>query len=283
MARLGMAGEGRRQPPFMPPDGPGMIRPDTATSSLFGITAIPIMTEQVPPPTEMQDEPWRPLFDAVVNRLQLSDPSRIAAWRHYVEQLPTLAAAHAVLDQTPAPSATRDRMKRIMAACDALLEAIQDDTPQDGRLRPVPQLLWGLAAQLTPDDPNATIIDGQADHALEDAFSGVLMLRAAAELVRGAEADRVASGVGGTRHKAAAGYHMTFDFLLDVYEAISDRPPGTSWDDMSGAAGGPLVDFLQLCLEALGYTPTKNALRTAVKRAIKARRTGPNKSAAPQS
>lgn len=52
---------------------------------------------------------------------------------------------------------------------------------------------------------------------------------------------------------------------------------------MSGAAGGPLVDFLQLCLEALGYTPTKNALRTAVKRAIKARRTGPNKSAAPQS
>ena len=163
------------------------------------------------------------------------------------------------------------------------MDAIQDGTPQDGHLRPVPQLLWGLAAQLAPDDPNAAIIDGQADHALEDAFSGVLMLRAAAELVREAEADRVASGVGGTHHKAAAGYHMTFDFLLDVYEAISDRPLGTSWDDMSGTAGGPLVDFLQLCLEALGYTPTKNALRTAVKRAIKARRTDPNKSAAPQS
>jgi hypothetical protein len=101
--------------------------------------------------------------------------------------------------------------------------------------------------------------------------------------VREAEADRVASGVGGTRHKAAAGYHMTFDFLLDVYEAISDRSLGTSWDDMSGAAGGPLVDFLQLCLEALGYTPTKNALRTAAKRAINGRRTDPNKSAAPQS
>ncbi|WP_146205458.1 MULTISPECIES: hypothetical protein [unclassified Azospirillum] len=241
------------------------------------------MTEQAPPPTEMQDEPWRPLFDAIVDRLQLSDPNRIAAWHLYVEQLPALAASQAAIDQTPAPSATRDRMKRVMAACDALLEALQDDTPQDGRLRPVPQLLWGLAAQLAPDDPNAAVIGGQADHALEDAFSGVLMLRAAAELVRDAEADRVASGVGGTRHKAAAGYHMTFDFLLDVYEAISERPLGTSWDDMSGAAGGPLVDFLQLCLQALGYTPTKNAPRTAVRRAIKARRTDPNKSAAPQS
>ena len=223
------------------------------------------------------------IFYTVIERLQLSDPSKIETWRCYVQQLPALAASQAAIDKTPAPSASRDRMKRIMAACDALLEVLQDDTPQDGHLRPVSQLLWGLAAQLAPDDPNAAVTNRQADNALEDAFSGVLMLRAAAELVRDAEADRVASGVGGTRHKAAAGYHMTFEFLLDVYEAISDRPLGTSWDDMSGAAGGPLVDFLQLCLEALGYTPTKNALRAAVKRAIIARRTDPNKSAAPQS
>lgn len=118
------------------------------------------MTEQAPPPTEIQDEPWRPLFDAVVDRLQLSDPSRIVAWRHYVEQLPALAASQAAIDRTPAPSATRDRMKRIMAICDALLDAIQDDTPQDGHLRPVPQLLWGLAAQLAPDDPNAAVANG---------------------------------------------------------------------------------------------------------------------------
>ncbi|MBP2316528.1 hypothetical protein [Azospirillum soli] len=241
------------------------------------------MTDHPPTARTEQTESWEPLFHAVVDRLRLTDPERIEAWRYYVQKLPDLAASHAALDQTPAPSATRDRMKRIVAACDSLLEALQEGEPEDGRIAVVPELLWGLAEQLMPNDPNAAVVDGRADHAFEDAFSRVLKLRQAAILVRATEEARVAPGVGGKRHTSADGYRMTFGFLLDVYQTITDRPLGTSWNDLDQTAGGPLVDFLHLCLEAVGYEKSKNAIRTAVKRAVADRPPDRNRSAAPAS
>ncbi len=213
------------------------------------------------------------LIDRIVETIGVSDPAKRGWLEYHLRDMPDDAASYRMRWVIRAPAKLAKRFETFERACERVLKLLIADA-RDGNIDfpnrltdPLHALLlWEFGADVTPADPGRAVEDGSAKKLFEKHVGMVVRLRHAAANARVDVERKVRPGRGGGRHEGDWALEEVIRQLLQLYEEVTDRQPGTSVDPITREVGGPVVGFLQLCLPHLGWHLTASAIRAHVRR-----------------
>ena len=203
----------------------------------------------------------------------ISDPEKRRWLELQLCDMPDDAASYRMRRVIRAPAKLAKRFETFERACERVLKLLNADA-KDGNIDfpnrltdPLHALLlWEFGADVTPADPGRAVEDGSAKKLFEKHVGMVVRLKHAAANARVDVERKVRPGRGGGRHEGDWALEEVIRQLLQLYEEVTDRQPGTSVDPITREVGGAVVGFLQLCLPPLGWHLTASAIRAHVRR-----------------
>ncbi|MCH8863709.1 MAG: hypothetical protein IID51_14575 [Proteobacteria bacterium] len=213
------------------------------------------------------------LLDQIAKTIGLTNPAKRRWLQYHLRDMPDDAASYRLRRAIREPGKLAKEFNTFETACQRVLNLLDADATNDGldfQCRPDDHLhallLWEFGADVIPDDPGRAVEDGSAKTLFEKHVGSVVRLKHAAANARVDVERKVRSGQGGRRHEGDWALEEIIRLLLQLYEEVTDRQPGTSVDPNTGKAGGPVVRFLQLCLPRLGWHFSASAIRAHVRR-----------------
>ena len=227
----------------------------------------------MPEPHENETAFSKELLDQIAEAIGLSDPSKRSWLEYHLRDMPDDAASYRMRRVIREHGRLAKQFKTFEKACQRVLTLLDADaTSEDFNFQYRPDehlqalLLWEFGADVIPKDPGRAVEDGSAKKLFEKHVGAVVGLKRAAAIARVDVDRKVRSGRGGRRHEGDWALEEVIRQLLQLYEEVTGRQPGTSVDFKTRKAGGPVVRFLQLCLPRLGWHLTEPAIRAHVRR-----------------
>ena len=205
----------------------------------------------------------------------ISDPKNRRELEYHLRDMPDDAASYRMRRVIREPGKLIKEFKTFEKACHRVLKLLDADATNEGHdfqcrsddhLHAL--LLWEFGADVIPDDPGRAVENGSARTLFEKHVGSIVRLKHAAANAQVDVERKVRSGRGGRRHEGDWALEEIIRQLLQLYEEVTDRKPGTSVDPSTGKVGGPVVSFLQLCLPPLDWHLTAPAIRAHVRRVM---------------
>lgn len=215
------------------------------------------------------------LLDKIAEAIGLSNPSKRGWLEYHLRDMPDDAASYRMRWVIREPGKLAKQFKTFEKSCQRVLTLLDADATSedfDFQCRPNEHLhallLWEFGADIIPEDPGRAVEDGSAKKLFERYVGTVVRLKHAAANAQVDIERKVRSGRGGRRHEGDWALEEVIRQLLQLYEEVTGRHPGTSVNFKTRKAGGPVVCFLQLCLPPLGWHLTESAIRAHVRRVM---------------
>ena len=170
------------------------------------------------------------------------------------------------------PSELAAAFSRVERIANKLLQILALDDPEvsleDALQRnPVlPILLYKIAREVDQERPEDRIADGSADLALDRLVMTIRTVLTAAQEAGCIAKNAIQPGRGGHRHKEDWPLHETVWHLLREYSEIAKREPKSSMNGITGEPTGPTVRYLEFCLETLGWSRSRQAIREMIRK-----------------
>ena len=206
-------------------------------------------------------------FEALGASSGKDDELRCKRLRHGLINYLELAASVRRSRAVPSPSQLRGTIDRIYQQSGKLLEALGIDPRATQPLvlpreHPTyPQILWELAALVDPEQPERAGYEGLAEQEFREAVRHIRLIRAAALRSKRSLQKRVRQPDDQKRRVTDRLVEPLILILMDIYRQVTNREPGGSYDAVSGSSGGPLVRFLEVCLNEAGLSYSRHTLR----------------------
>ncbi len=229
----------------------------------------------MPEPHENETAFPKELLDKIAEAIGLSNPSKRSLLEYHLRDMRDDAASYRMRRVIREPGKLAKQFKTFEKACQRVLTLLgADATSEDFEFQYRPDehlqalLLWEFGADVIPKDPGRAVEDGSARKLFERHVGMVVRLTDAAANARVDVERKVRSGRGGRRHEGDWALEEVIRQLLQLYEEVTGRQPGTSVNFTTREEGGPVVRFLQLCLPPLGWHLTAPAIRAQVRRVM---------------
>ena len=229
----------------------------------------------MPEPHENESAFPKELLDQIAEAVGLSDPSKRRWLKYHLRDMRDDAASYRMRRVIREPAKLAKQFKTFEKACERVLTLLDADATGEGlvfQYRPDEHLqallLWEFGADVSPENPGRAVEDGSAKELFEKHVGTVVRLKHAASNARVDVERKVRSGLGGRRHEGDWALEEVIRQLLQLYEEVTGRQPGTSVNFKTREEGGPVVRFLQLCLPRLGWHLTAPAIRAHVRRVM---------------
>ena len=227
----------------------------------------------MPEPHENETAFPKELLDKIAEAIGLSDPSKRSLLEYHLRDMRDDAASYRMRRVIREPAKLVKQFKTFEKACQRVLTLLDADATSedfDFQCRPDEHLhallLWEFGADVIPKDPGRAVEDGSAKKLFEKHVGMVVRMKHAAANARVDVERKVRSGRGGRRQEGDWALEEVIRQLLQLYEEVTGRQPGTSVNFKTREEGGPVVRFLQLCLPRLGWDLTESAIRGHVRR-----------------
>ncbi len=115
------------------------------------------------------------------------------------------------------------------------------------------QILWEYARNLNPRNAGGAVDDGSAREAFQADIQAVARLRTAIQNTLNCLELEQEIGKGGDRSEGDVALCLTLKLLLVVYEDATEKTIGFTTNSIDDKTYGPLVEFIQTCLEVVGW------------------------------
>ena len=224
--------------------------------------------------TDKEDEQFSDeLIDRIADTIGVSDPQKLDRLTYHLRDIAANAEGYKLYKVIRNPSKLKRAFAQTVKNCDRLLKTLSTEpegvTVQVANMTLQPfrrLLLWELAADRDGVDPSRALDDGTAENIFDEHVGSITAIRDAAARARDDISTQTSKGRGGPRHQTDRALEEVLRQLIQLFEELTGRPPGTSYSFKSKKAAGPVIRYLALCLPPLGWSLGPDAIRGHLRR-----------------